>query len=124
MLSTKNGRPTRRAGVFVCGWMMFSTKDRPRYACLSECMGSTKSASVWMVFSTKDRHTCIAMCVDNFQHQGQTYLSASVWMVFNTKDRHTCLALCVDSFQHQGQAYLSASVCGWCSAPRTGVTTN
>ncbi|KAI8505498.1 hypothetical protein Bbelb_166870 [Branchiostoma belcheri] len=38
-------------------------------------------------------------------------------MAFSTKDRH--LYLCVDGVQHQGQ--VSLPVCGWCSAPRTGV---
>ncbi|KAI8498931.1 putative glycerol kinase 5 [Branchiostoma belcheri] len=53
--------------------------------------------------------------VDGVQHQGQVRLR--VWMVFSTKDR--CVCLCVDGVQHQGQVCLP--VCGWCSAPRTGV---
>ncbi|KAI8507871.1 hypothetical protein Bbelb_141110 [Branchiostoma belcheri] len=38
-------------------------------------------------------------------------------MVFSTRDRHVCL--CVDDVQHQGQVCLP--VCGWCSAPGTGM---
>ncbi|KAI8495052.1 Protein unc-80 [Branchiostoma belcheri] len=96
-----------RTGVFICVWMVFSTKD-----------------------STKDR--CVYLCVDGFQHQGQvclpvcgwcsvprTYVFTCVWMVFSTKNR--CVFLCVDGVQYQGHVCLP--VCGWCSVPRSGVFT-
>ncbi|KAI8503298.1 hypothetical protein Bbelb_191190 [Branchiostoma belcheri] len=50
---------------------------------------------------TKDRH--VHLCVDSVQYQ----------------DRH--VYLCVDGVQHQRQA--CSSVCGWRSAPRTGMFT-
>ncbi|KAI8512675.1 corticospinal neuron axon guidance through spinal cord [Branchiostoma belcheri] len=98
-----------------------------------------------MAFSTKDM--CVCLCVDGVQHQGhvclpvcgwcsapRTGVFACVWIVFSTKDRcvcvrmvfsskdstkDMCVCLCVDGVQHQGQVCLP--VCGWCSAPRTGV---
>ncbi|KAI8499862.1 hypothetical protein Bbelb_221790 [Branchiostoma belcheri] len=44
-----------------------------------------------------------------------------VWMEFSTKDRY--VYLCVDGVQHQGQhqGQVRLPVCGWCSAPRTGM---
>ncbi|KAI8479344.1 hypothetical protein Bbelb_429190 [Branchiostoma belcheri] len=63
---------------------------------------------VWIVFSTKDRYSGPAPRTDMF---------ICVWMVFSTKDR--CVCQCVDGDQHQGQT--CSSVCGWCSAPVTGV---
>ncbi|KAI8500636.1 NAD(P)H-hydrate epimerase [Branchiostoma belcheri] len=100
--------------MFTCVWMVFSTKERHVHLCVDSVQHQGQACSpVWIVFSTKDRH--VHLCVDGVQHQGQA--CSPVWIVFSTKDRH--VHLCVDGVQHQGQTCLP--VCGWCSAPRTGI---
>ncbi|KAI8515431.1 hypothetical protein Bbelb_062440 [Branchiostoma belcheri] len=70
---------------------------------------------VWIVFSTKDRH--VDLCVDGVQHQGQacspvsgwcsalrTGMLTCVWMVFSTKDS-ICSAALVKIFKRSDVTY-------------------